>query len=112
MARSRIPHLQDRWNQPEIRDAKCHIHLLCLGSLKNLRKFNYDDSSLWDGDDALDRSGVEMACKALLKHAKTSLEYLCRTEDWHPAESSDSTPNPISLKPFKKLTQASLSCHL
>ena len=84
----------------------------CLGSLKNLRKFHYDDSSMWYIDDALDRSGIEMVFEALLEHAKTSLEYLDLARYWQPAEGSDSTPNPITLKPFEKLKQVSLSCHL
>ena len=84
----------------------------CLGSLKKLRKFNYEDISPWTGDHAPHRRGVEMILEALLKHAKTSLEYLSLAEWWHPAEGNDSTPNPISLKPFEKLKHASLTLDL
>ncbi len=84
----------------------------CLGSLRNLRKFDYDDSPLGDDDHALDRSGAEMVFEALLKHAKSSLEYLSLAEWCHSAEGSDSTPHLISLKPFEKLKQAILSSSL
>lgn len=84
---------------------------ICLGSLKNLRKFHYDDSPLWDEDYTLDRSSMGIILGALLEHAKTSLEILSLPAGQE-TPLKGSTDIPFSLSPFEKLKKASLSCHL
>ena len=78
----------------------------CLGSLKALRKFYYDDVSPWGPGSTIDQSGVGVVLGALLEHAKTSLEVLSLVETWYPVD--DSTPIPMSLQSFEKLKTATL----
>ena len=85
------------------------IHMThCLASIKALRRFHYYDGPLWGVENTLCRSGVVMILGALLEHAKTSLEVL-NLDSW-PFE--DDAPTSISLEPFEKLKDATLSGHL
>lgn len=81
----------------------------CLGSLKALRKFEY--SNPWDITYVLHRSGVIVILEALLEHANTSLELLSlHSSPWSSLEGGAAIP--LTLKPFDKLKEATLSCHL
>ena len=84
----------------------------CLGSVKALRKFDYGYSnSSWVNTYALDRTCVIIILRALLEHANTSLEMLSlHSGPWSPLEGSVAIP--LTLKPFEKLKEATLSCHL
>ena len=80
------------------------------GSLKALWKFHYDYSPC-ESHNGLDRNGVSLIVESLLKHANTSLETLTLKASYcSPLQGS--TAIPLSIHPFEKLKEASLSCHL